>query len=40
VAGAAASSYAWAKVIPARNAEEAAQFLTEVLVPEFARVGW
>lgn len=27
-------------MIPARNAEEAAQFLTEVLVPAFARAGW
>jgi len=36
----AASSYAWAKVIPARNAVEAARFLAEVLVPQFAKAGW
>jgi len=29
-----------AKVIPARNAKEAARFLTEVLVPQFTRAGW
>ncbi|HEU68176.1 MAG TPA: transposase, partial [Candidatus Acetothermia bacterium] len=40
VEGDAASSYAWGKVIPARNAQEATRFLREVLVPEFARAGW
>lgn len=32
-------SCAWAKVIPARNAEETARFRTEVLVPAFAQAG-
>lgn len=36
----AASSSAWARVIPVRTAKEAARFLTEVLAPEFARAGW
>ncbi len=36
----AGSSYAWARVIPARNAKESALFLTEVLVPAFAQAGW
>ncbi len=35
-----ASSYAWAKAIPARNAVEAARFLARVLVPQFAKAGW
>ena len=36
----AASSYAWAKVVPARTAGEAAWFLTAVLIPEFVQAGW
>lgn len=35
-----ASSYAGARVVPARSAVEAARFLSEVLVPAFAQAGW
>jgi|GEM_PF-4068652 len=35
----AGSSYAWARVIPGRNAGERADFLTEVLVPAIALAG-
>jgi len=36
----AASSYGWARIIPACNSQEAARFLEEVVAPECAKAGW
>ena len=36
----AASSYGWARIIPACDSREAARFLREVVAPECARAGW